>query len=181
MKLSKGTHIVAMSILPAGIAPEASSSDDEEEEEEAPAGAAAAAAGAAAPGSGSPAAAAEEEAGPCLLLVTQQGLGKRTPISDFRVHSSRTGKGVKALRLNPGDRLATVQVVGIAAPGSTASSGGGGEEEAGSADVLVSTQQGLLVRVPISDIRISSRQAKGFRLVRVQEEDEVVAATVLSK
>jgi DNA gyrase subunit A len=180
MKLSKGTHIVAMSILPAGIAPEASSSDDEEEEEEAPA--AAAAAGAAAPGSSSPAAAAEEDAGPCLLLVTQQGLGKRTPISDFRVHSSRTGKGVKALRLNPGDRLATVQVVGVAAPGSTASSGGGGEgEEAGSADVLVSTQQGLLVRVPISDIRISSRQAKGFRLVRVQEGDEVVAATVLSK
>ena len=171
MRLAEGAEIVGMAILPAGVAPEgasdeedaeAGSSSSQGEEDEAAAGSDAAAAA----------------AGPCLLLVTRQGLGKRTPIAGFTLRASRIGQGMTGCKLNPGDALAAVQVIGVAA-GSAA--GPESDDESGAADVLLSTQQGQLVRVPISTISIFGRTAKGNRLVRVREGDEVAAATVLSK
>lgn len=195
MRLSDDAEIVAMSILPLGVAPEGSI--DEEDEEEGSSSAATSS------GSTSPADEEEEEdgapaaaaAGPCLLLVSGQGQGKRTPISDFRLQG-RTGKGVRGMRLNPGDRLAAVQVVGVepsaaaaaVAAGSSSdeedrsSSGGGkGGGQAKEPDVLLSTQQGQLVRVPLSKINVQGRNTKGRRVLKVREGDEVIAATVLSK
>lgn len=171
MALSDGADIVAMAVLPAGMAPEGSIDEDDEDDADAT-------------HSGSPG---EEEAssseattaGPCLLVVTQQGLGKRMSISAFPLRSSRTGKGLKAVRLNPGDRLAAAQVVGA---GVAAASGSGTDNVRPSEDVLVSTQQGQLVRVPISSISlVAGRATKGHRVVRVREGDEVVAATLLNK
>lgn len=192
MTLSKGTDIVAMAILPAGIVAEGPNDEDylsiegshdmdysEGKAAETPA---------------ESSSNEEQSAGPYLLLVTQQGLGKRTCISEFRLRA-RTGSGIQALRLNLGDRLAAVQVVGIAPSGSreaaldsgsedessaTKTSSSGRKPEAG-ADVVLSTQQGQLVRVPVADVNIHSRFAKGHRLVKVRQGDEVVAATVLSK
>ena len=180
-----------MSILPLGIVPEGSI--DEEDEEEG---------GSMVGGSGSTSPAEEEDgaavgataAGPCLLLVSAQGLGKRTPISELRLMSGRTGKGLRGMRLNAGDRLAAVQVVGIdptmaaAAAGSSSDEddrgsigSGKGSSKAKEPDVLLSTQQGQLVRVPLSSISVYSRVAKGRRVLKVREGDEVIAATVLSK
>ena len=202
MTLGKGAEIVGMALLPAGIAPEGSFDEEdllleespEEEPSEAAAGSLAAASGSSGGGGGG------EPTDPCLLLVTRHGLGKRCLISDFRIRSSRTGKGVRSLRLNAGDRLAAVQVVGSVVPPAGAAAGeagvsgsdsedersgqsGGGVAAAAPAhsDVLLSTQQGQLVRVPMRGISILSRQAKGLRLVKVREGDEVVAATMLSK
>ena len=175
MKLDKGGQIVGMALLPPGLASEAGDDD-----EDAP--------------SASASAGGEEEGGegpatePCLLLVTAQGLGKRTPISQFRLRG-RVGQGVRAATLNPGDRLAVVQLVSADLPGAAAAAatsstdsdderrGGGGAPT----DVLLSTQQGQLVRVPIEGLRPSGRAAKGQRVIKVREGDEVAAATVLSK
>lgn len=190
MTLAEGAEIVAMAILPAGVVPEVAPDEPEEEEEEE---------GAVATSSislGEDEVEGEEDGsagdvadiGPCLLLVSRQGLGKRTPIADFRLRAGRTGRGIKALKLNPGDRLAAVQVVGVAAGAKAAEGGaesGSEQEERGSrggpADVLLSTQQGQLVRVPISRIRVYGRAARGRRVIKVRENDEVIAATVLSK
>ncbi|EFN51479.1 hypothetical protein CHLNCDRAFT_56398 [Chlorella variabilis] len=173
MTLSKGTDIVAMAILPAGIVAEGPNDEDylsiegshdmdysEGKAAETPA---------------ESSSNEEQSAGPYLLLVTQQGLGKRTCISEFRLRA-RTGSGIQALRLNLGDRLAAVQDESSA----TKTSSSGRKPEAG-ADVVLSTQQGQLVRVPVADVNIHSRFAKGHRLVKVRQGDEVVAATVLSK
>lgn len=179
MKLEKGAQIVAMAVLPPGIAP--SGGDDSEDE----------ASSSAASGAG------EDEGGaggddpaavPCLLLVTAQGLGKRVPIAQFRLRSGRIGAGVRAVTLNEGDRLAAVQVVSADGPGAAAgralASGSDMEEgsQGGNAptNVLLSTQQGQLVRVPIEGLRLTSRIAKGQRVIKVREGDEVVAATVLT-
>lgn len=201
MTLGEGAEIVGMALLPAGIAPEGSFDEDdllEEGLEEEPAEAMPA--GSLAGGSSSGGGGGGEPTAPCLLLVTRQGLGKRCLISDFPIRSSRTGKGVRGLRLNAGDRLAAVQVVGSVTPPGDASSAdasrsgsdsedersarsgsSGGGAAAAHCDVLLSTQQGQLVRVPMRGINIVGRQAKGLRLVKVREGDEVVAATMLSK
>lgn len=203
MRLADDAEIVGMTILPLGLVPEGSI--DEDEEEEGSGSGAAFSSGSASPAEeeedeGAAAAAAEAaEAGPCLLLVTAQGLGKRTPISEFRVRG-RTGKGFRGMLLNKGDRLAAVQVVGFdpAAPAAGAATSSSDDEDRSSAgsgsgssrsgsgkakepDVLLSTQQGLLVRVPLSSISVYSRTAKGRRTIKLNEGDEVIAATVLSK
>ena len=188
MTLAKGTHIVAMCLLPAGIVPHVSS-DGEDDDEPADAGTS----------SDATAATAEEEGeegddepevdeaeGPCLLFVSERGLGKRVPISEFPVRLHRRGKGARAIRLNPEDRLAGVQAAGIAPTGRGGvpvpiSSDDGGHSSVGNADVLLSTQQGLLVRVPISNIRKVSRIAKGSRVVKVGKGDAVAMITILSK
>ena len=178
MTLSEGADIVAMAILPKGVAPDGAS-DEEDEEEASPSASSGAGEDEEAGSSGDTMAA----AGPCLLVVTEQGLGKRTPISGFKLTRSRTGKGVKALRLNPGDRLAAAQVVedGSGAAGGAAISSTDDDAAPRVSDVLLSTQQGQLVRVPITSIRVIGRTAKGQRVVKVREGDVVVAATVLSK
>ena len=191
MRLSEDAAIVAMAILPQGMVPEGSIDEEDEDDGSAPATSS---------GSGSPgeeeeadgAAAAAAAAGPYLLLVSAQGLGKRTPISEFRLLSGRTGKGMKCMKLNAGDRLAAAQVVGVApqpaaaapATGSSDEDGPGGSGGGGDGsepDVLLSTQQGQLVRVPMSSISVIGRNTKGRRVVKVREGDEVAAATVLSK
>ena len=184
MTLTKGTDIVAMAILPPGIVPDGS--DDEDAAGTDPEGLsgvvdaheadyeaqAALDIGEVADASGADGGSGPAAAGPHLLLVTQQGLGKRMSISEIRLRSGRTGVGIRAMQLNQGDRLAAVQVVGEPL-------GDGKHAGDAAADVLLSTQQGQLVRVPVADINMHSRMAKGHRLVKVREGDEVVAATVI--
>lgn len=175
MRLGKGDEVVAMAILPAGIAPEASM---DEEDEEARAAAAAASLGE----EDEVAEGGADAAGPCLLIVTEQGLGKRCLISEFRLRS-RTCMGVRAALLNPGDRLAAVQVVGAGATAPPRGSDTDTDEQKSAGndtDVLLSTEQGQLVRVPIHGLRLLARATKGSKLVKVREGDRVLAATVLS-
>jgi DNA gyrase subunit A len=187
MILSDGAEIVAMAVLPAGVAPQGG----EEEEEEA---AAAADDGegeeeedeSVVVGGGGDAEAGAGDSGPHLLLVTAQGQGKRVRVSDFRVKTGRVGQGVRAINLKAGDRLAAMQLVGAPGGAAAAAADSGSDAEGAAAppaagDVLLSTHQGQLVRVPVGPIRVMGPTAKGTRLVRVRDGDEVVAATLLAR
>lgn len=98
-----------------------------------------------------------------------QGLGKRVPVSLFRVKKNRRGKGLTAIRLSAGDALAAADVVGAARDG----------KDCTQEDALISTVNGMLLRVPISQVAKTSRYAKGHRVVKVKEGDEVSAVTAI--
>lgn len=100
-----------------------------------------------------------------------QGLGKRVPVSTFRVTKSRVGKGNIAIRLTGSDALAAAEVVGAVREG----------KDIAQEDALISTVNGMLLRVPISQVPKSSRYAKGSRVVKVKEGDEVSAVTAIHK
>ena len=166
MNLDPGSEIVAMSVLPKGLATaeeedgegaaddEADAHEDDDEED----------------------AAGGTSSGPSLLLITAQGLGKRTPVAAFRMQR-RVGKGRKALKLNPGDRLAAAEVVG-----SRGSDAGSGEAALDLGDALVSTTQGLLVRVPVKDIQVrEQRSTKGHKIVSLAPGDSVAAVTLMTR
>ena len=130
-----------------------------------------------------------------------QGKGKRIPLHHLPVRKGRMGKGLRVMGLSKDDRLAAAVVVG--APPSTAgtasataagalaatisSSDGAsasidaaaGEEER--QDVVVSTSQGLLVRLSMGDFSVQRRTAKGVRVIKLQEGDEVSAVTLVRK
>ncbi|MGQ9622077.1 MAG: DNA gyrase subunit A [Candidatus Caldatribacteriaceae bacterium] len=95
-----------------------------------------------------------------LLIVTSLGMGKRMSLSDFPVHH-RGGMGVRILK----SFERTGEIVGIAAVK--------GEEE-----LLLSTQNGLLLRVHTGEIPVQGRVTRGVRLISLKSQDKVAAFAV---
>ena len=98
-----------------------------------------------------------DAAGPMVLVVSENGFGKRTPVGQYR-KTRRGGKGVKNIRMT--DRNGGV--VGMLVTH-------GGE------DVMLITEKGILNRQPADGISAYGRAAAGVRVVRVDEGDKVVA------
>ena len=110
----------------------------------------------------------ESASGPWLLILSKKGYGKRVPVSAFRLQG-RLGKGLKAARLPSGDSLAAAVIVGTP------------RSESCDDDVLISTTNGMLLRVAINDISSMSRSARGSRIVKLKGGDEVGTVTIINK
>jgi DNA gyrase subunit A len=96
-----------------------------------------------------------------LLTVTERGYGKRTEIEEYRMQS-RGGVGV----INIATSFRNGQVVGIA------------YVEEGD-EVLLITQQGMIIRMPTNDVRAIGRATQGVRLIDIEIEDKVVSVARL--
>ncbi len=92
-----------------------------------------------------------------VLAVCERGFGKQTPLDEFRLQS-RGGKGV--ILIDASDRNGPV--VGVAMVGPTDS-------------VLLVTDRGQMLRTAVSEIRETSRNAQGVRVMNVDEDERVVA------
>ncbi|QNO14994.1 DNA gyrase subunit A [Alkalicella caledoniensis] len=92
-----------------------------------------------------------------LLTVTKKGYGKRTKISEYR-EQSRGGKGIKIMNLTDknGELIAFKTVTD-------------GE------DLMAITNKGFIVRQNVSGIGVFGRTTQGVRLVRLSEDDSIVA------
>src|SRR6266542_769639 len=99
--------------------------------------------------------------GGTLLTVTERGYGKRTEIDEYRVQS-RGGVGV----INIATSERNGQVVGIA-------------YVQDDDEVLVITQQGMIIRMPTNDVRAIGRATQGVRLIEVEGDDRVVSVARL--
>ncbi len=99
-----------------------------------------------------------------VLLVTSLAFGKRTPISEYR-HTARGGKGVKAFARHRDDIGQVLDQI-LVAP----------EDQ-----ILMITSGNQVIRLKVGDIRKTGRDAKGVRLQRLGEGDEVIAITNLGK
>jgi DNA gyrase subunit A len=96
-----------------------------------------------------------------LLTVTERGYGKRTDIDEYRVQS-RGGVGV----INISTSSRNGQVVGVS------------YVEEGD-EVLLITQQGMIIRMPTNDVRAIGRATQGVRLIEIEGEDKVVSVARL--
>jgi DNA gyrase subunit A len=99
-----------------------------------------------------------------VLLVTSLAFGKRTPIEDYR-HTSRGGKGVKAFARQRDD-IGTVVDQILVAPDD---------------ELLMITSGNQVIRIKVGEVRKTGRDAKGVRLQRLGDGDEVIAITNLGK
>jgi len=99
-----------------------------------------------------------------VLLVTSLAFGKRTPIDEYR-HTSRGGKGVKAFARQRDD-IGTVVDQILVAPDD---------------QLLMITSGNQVIRLKVSEIRKTGRDAKGVRLQRLGDGDEVIAITNLGE
>lgn len=91
-----------------------------------------------------------------VLSITEQGYGKLTEIEEYRVQQ-RGGKGIKAMNLTAKTgRLTCLLLVDEAE------------------DILLITDDGTLIRMPVSSISTLGRNTQGVRLMRVEEGCRVV-------
>ena len=91
-----------------------------------------------------------------ILTITEKGYGKRSEIEDYRL-ISRGGKGV--INMNVTDKTGKViKTVSVQDKDS----------------IIVTTGKGMVIRSPVKDIRVMSRNTQGVHVVRLQDHDKVV-------
>ena len=98
-----------------------------------------------------------------ILVVSQQGFGKRTAIEEYRI-TNRGGKGVKTINVTE----KTGSLVGIMDVK---------EKE----DLIITCKSGVTIRTRITDIREAGRATQGVTLIRLDEGDEIAATSKIEE
>ncbi|MDO5299823.1 MAG: DNA gyrase subunit A [Clostridia bacterium] len=106
---------------------------------------------------------AKVEEGKQVLAITQKGYGKRTEIDEFR-RQSRGGKGILAMRLTEKTGLLAAQLLVH-------------EDE----DLMLITDDGTIIRMPVSDISVIGRVSQGVRVMRVADDSRIVGVTATER
>ena len=98
-----------------------------------------------------------------VLVVSENGYGKRSDPNDYRI-TSRGAKGVKTIDITEktGKLLAIKSVT---------------EDN----DLMIITRSGLTIRMPVSEIRVSGRATQGVRLINIREGDSIAAVSSVAK
>ncbi|XP_050209643.1 DNA gyrase subunit A, chloroplastic/mitochondrial [Mercurialis annua] len=107
--------------------------------------------------------------GPWLLFVSENGYGKRVPLSRFRL-SVLNRVGLIGYKFSAEDRLAAVFVVGF-------SLAGDGESDE---QVVLVSQSGIVNRIKVRDISIQSRFARGVILMRLEQAGKIQSTSLIS-
>lgn len=96
-----------------------------------------------------------------VLVVTANGFGKRTPVSDYRLQT-RGGKGI--INIKTSGRNGEVVSLQVVRP----------EEE-----VMMITAEGIIIRIRAGDVSMMGRATQGVTLMRLDEGDKVVALAMV--
>lgn len=98
-----------------------------------------------------------------ILVVSDQGYGKRSDVADYRV-THRGGKGVVTMKSTEktGDMIAIREVVDTE-------------------DLMIITENGMVIRLKMSEIRTMGRNTQGVRLVKLKENDTISDITSIQE
>ena len=96
-----------------------------------------------------------------LLVLSENGFGKRTPLVDFR-STHRGGKGIYALRCNA--KTGELVAIEVVRPGD---------------ELMIISRNGVMIRVNVNDISEQGRYAQGVRVIRLDEGDAVAGMAKL--
>ncbi len=104
----------------------------------------------------------DEEAGGKLLTVSEWGNGRKSDFSDYHVQS-RGGYGSINYRVDKYGDVAAIKVVY--------------DDD----DVILISEQGIIIRIASESIRECARPSKGVRLMKLSESDSVITLTLAKK
>ncbi len=90
-----------------------------------------------------------------ILVVTEKGYGKRSDINDYRI-TKRGGKGVITVKTSDknGKMISMMEVLD-------------------NDELVIITNQGMVIRQSVKDIRVMGRNTQGVRVIRLKEGDEI--------
>ena len=104
-----------------------------------------------------------DKEGKYIMVVTERGYGKMSPLEEYRL-SNRGGKGVKTI--NATERNG--QIVALRAVN-------------GDEDLLIITDDGIMIRLPMEQVKTAGRATQGVRLIKVNAENKVSSVEVVEK
>jgi DNA gyrase subunit A len=104
---------------------------------------------------------AEDAAKHTVLVVSENGYGKRTDFDEYRI-TSRGSKGVKTLNITE----KTGKLVAI-------------KNVTDENDLMIINRSGLTIRMSVSDIRVAGRATQGVRLINIKDGDAIAAVSVV--
>ncbi|MCQ2805108.1 DNA topoisomerase (ATP-hydrolyzing) subunit A [Helicobacter pylori] len=96
-----------------------------------------------------------------LAFFTKNGVVKRTNLSEFG--GNRSYSGIRAIVLDEGDELVSAKVV-----------------DKNAKHLLIASHLGIFIKFPLEDVREIGRNARGVRGIKLNENDFVVGAVVIS-
>ncbi|GAA7682305.1 DNA topoisomerase (ATP-hydrolyzing) subunit A [Helicobacter pylori] len=96
-----------------------------------------------------------------LAFFTKKGVVKRTNLSEFG--SNRSYSGIRAIVLDEGDELVGAKVV-----------------DKNAKHLLIASHLGIFIKFPLEEVREIGRNARGVRGIKLNENDFVVGAVVIS-
>lgn len=92
-----------------------------------------------------------------MLIIAEKGIGKRVAFNSIG-EKGRAGKGMKGMTIDK----KTGKVAGVASVN---------DDD----DLIVMTKSGKVIRTPVNNIKVLSRQAKGVKIISLAEGDKVCA------
>jgi len=98
-----------------------------------------------------------------LLIVTEGGIAKRTPLKKFREAKKRGGKGARSIKLTK-ERGLVVAVKVVK------------EED----EIVLISQQGIVIRVPVKEVHKTGRYTQGVKAMNLAPEDKVASVALVS-
>ena len=97
----------------------------------------------------------------CILTISERGYGKRTLVSEYR-ETKRGGKGVRNLLVT--DKTGNVMAV---------------RSVVETDELMLTSAAGKLIRTYVSDISIIGRSTQGVRIMRIDDDDKVMAVSII--
>jgi DNA gyrase subunit A len=92
-----------------------------------------------------------------VLVVSEKGYGKRSDIDGYRV-TKRGGKGVKTINVT--DKTGSLIAL---------------KDVTDNHDLMIITQYGNILRIPVSGLRVMGRATQGVRLINLKENDSIAS------
>ncbi|MBP8213461.1 MAG: DNA gyrase subunit A, partial [Saprospiraceae bacterium] len=98
-----------------------------------------------------------------IFVVSEKGNGKRSPLEDYRI-TNRGGKGVKTINItDKTGKLIAIKWVS--------------EFD----DLMITTVDGIIIRTPVSDIRLMGRATQGVKVIRINDKESIADVTVIRR
>lgn len=98
-----------------------------------------------------------------VLVVSEKGNGKRSPLEDYRI-TNRGGKGVKTINIT--DKTGSLVAIKWVSEFD---------------DLMITTQDGIVIRTPVSDIRVMGRATQGVKVIRIDDKESIADVTVINR
>jgi len=98
-----------------------------------------------------------------LFIISEEGLGKRTPLSQYRLQG-RGGSGTKTAKVTK----KTGAIIGAYIVNA--------KDER---DLMIMSHKGQIIRLPFGSVSVSGRATQGVRLMRFKEPNDKVASVAL--
>ena len=106
---------------------------------------------------------AEDAPAHTVLVVSENGFGKRTDFDEYRI-TRRGGKGVKTINITE----KTGKLIAI-------------KNVTENNDLMIIDKSGLTIRMAVSDIRVAGRATQGVKLINIKEGDSIAAVSAVDK